>query len=111
MNKKHLNITILTCAGTIAILLNTGLVRAIDAETDFGSYPDFTSFANAVMSWGMPVIGSLAVLMFIWAGFLYMTSKGDQANITAAKDIITATIVGLVLLFTAGIIMTRVIGM
>lgn len=111
MYKKTLKFTILAVTGAIALIQNTGLAKALEAQTDFGTFKSFGEFANEVFRWGMPTIGSLAVLMFIYAGFLYMTSKGDQANITTAKDIITATIIGLVVLFTAGILMKNVIGM
>jgi hypothetical protein len=48
--------------------------------------------------------------MLIWAGYLYMTSQGNQDNITSAKDIITGVVLGLLLLFTAEILLKNVIG-
>lgn len=110
MFKKTLQLTLLSIAGTVTLIQNTGLAKALSAQTPFGEFQSFGEFINGLFKWGMPTIASIAVLMFIWAGFLYMTSKGDQANITAAKDIMTATIIGLVLLFTAGVLLTGVIG-
>ena len=109
MYKKTLQFTLLSLASITILIQNTGLAKALTAQTPFGSFPDFNSFVNYLLGWGQPVIASIAVLMFIWAGFLYMTSKGDQANITTAKDIITGTILGLVLLFTAGVLL-KIIG-
>jgi hypothetical protein len=111
MYKKILQFTLLSIITSATIIQSTATTKAFTAQTPFGSFPNFGEFVQGLLDWGQPAIASLAVLMFIWAGFLYMTSKGDQANITVAKDIMTATIVGLVLLFTAGVLLKGVVGM
>ena len=47
------------------------------------------------------LVGSLAVIMIIWAGISYTTSAGDAAKVTRAKNTLTYSIVGLVVAFIA----------
>lgn len=47
------------------------------------------------------IIGAVAVVMLIWGGIRYVTSAGNASSVTAAKNIITYSIVGLVVAFLA----------
>lgn len=47
------------------------------------------------------VIGALAVLMLVIAGFRYIISGGNPQNMTRAREAIIYTVVGVVLLFAA----------
>lgn len=110
MSKKTLKF--ISGLSIISFILSPQFANAqsVTAQTDLGTFGTFGAFLSAFFVWGIPITGSLAILMFIYAGFLYMTSKGDQANITSAKDIITGVVLGLVLLFTAEILLRNVIG-
>lgn len=105
--KKHLLkiIAILTVFSP-----NIALAQTAPVQTDIGSANNIGEYVSLFLTWSYPVIGSLAVLMFIWAGYLYMTSQGNQENISTAKEIITATILGLLLLFTARLLLSDIIG-
>ncbi len=56
----------------------------------------------------IPVAGLIGFLFFLWAGFEFLTSKGDPKMLQAAKQRLTYTIVGLVFIFSAYLI-TRLI--
>jgi hypothetical protein len=47
------------------------------------------------------VVGIVAVIMVIWGGFKYITSGGDQGNVTSAKQTIMYAIIGLVIVALA----------
>lgn len=47
------------------------------------------------------IVGSLAVIMFIVAGILYLTSAGDSGRMTKAKTALTYAVVGLVIALMA----------
>ncbi len=78
-------------------------------NTEFGWVCDITDYINKILGWIVGFIGSLAVLMIIYAGYIYMTSQGNPERIGVAKEIIIGVITGVVLLFTIGIIL-RTIG-
>lgn len=55
------------------------------------------------------IIGSIAVIMIIFSGFLYLTSMGDPSNVKKAKDTLLYSIVGLVVALLAGAIVNFVL--
>lgn len=52
---------------------------------------------------------SLFVLMVIYAGFIYITSQGDSAKLTAAKDRITGAILGYIILVLAAALLNYIV--
>jgi len=56
------------------------------------------------------IVGSLALLMFIYGGFLWITSAGADEKITQGKKILIWSVMGLVLIFFSYMIITFVIG-
>lgn len=49
----------------------------------------------------MGVVGSLALLMFVYGGLTWMTSSGNQTQVKKGKDILIWSAVGLVVIFGA----------
>jgi hypothetical protein len=56
------------------------------------------------------IAGIVAVIVIIIAGFSYVTSGGQSANVTKAKDTILYAVVGLVVIILAFVITQFVIG-
>lgn len=52
-----------------------------------------------VVQFLLSVVGLWALLNFIYAGFLYMTSGGNDKQISKAKTVMVGTLIGVVLLF------------
>lgn len=96
-------------AVTITLVPSLALAQT-SIGTDFGQANNIGAFMILVIPWAEGIIASVAVLALIYAGYLYMTSQGEQENITTAKDIITGVILGIILLFTAQILLHNVIG-
>lgn len=47
------------------------------------------------------LLGIVAVVLILYAGFLWMTAAGNDEKITQAKKIMQAGIIGLVIIFSA----------
>ncbi len=47
------------------------------------------------------VVGSIALLMFVYGGITWMTSAGSQEKIKKGRDIIVWSAIGLVIIFSA----------
>jgi TRAP-type C4-dicarboxylate transport system permease small subunit len=86
------------------------LAQAVNVTTDLGSTTNFSEFLTQFFAWALPITSATAVLVLIYAGYLYMTSQGNQENITTAKELITGVVLGILLLFTARILLRNVIG-
>ena len=54
-------------------------------------------------------LGVIAILLMLWGGFRWMTAAGNEEKISEAKKIISAGIIGLVIIFISYAIATFVI--
>ncbi|MEI6039894.1 MAG: pilin [Candidatus Berkelbacteria bacterium] len=79
-------------------------------DTDFGRVNNIGDYISKFFVWGLPILSGLAIAIFMYAGYLYMTSQGNQENITTAKDLMMGVVLGLLLLYTAQALLTNVIG-
>jgi hypothetical protein len=52
---------------------------------------------NAVLS----VLGIVFVALLVYAGFLWMTAAGNEAQIDKAKKIMTASVIGLIIILAS----------
>lgn len=58
----------------------------------------------------MPVGGVVAVVMIMWAGFLYVTAGGDPGQITKAHEALKWAVIGAAILLGAWVISTAIQG-
>ena len=54
-------------------------------------------------------LGIIAILIILYGGFLWMTAAGNEEKVDQAKKIITAGIIGLIIIFVSFAIATFVI--
>ena len=57
---------------------------------------DITTLILKVINYAIIIIGVLGVLIFIYAGFLYLTASGDQEKLERAKNTLLYAVVGIV---------------
>lgn len=62
-----------------------------------------------LLRWGAGIAGGIAILLIIYAGYLIMTSAGNPQRVQAGKELLTAAIMGLILLLF-GVFILQVIG-
>ena len=81
-------------------------IPGLDLENSVSSNPEghivtnmIGLYVNAVFSYAIILAALVGVLMFVIAGFQYMTAGGSQKNVTKAKERMRNTTVGIVLLF------------
>jgi len=88
--------------------LNTGLDAACGTSScNRGTTVNslFANIANAMIF----IIGALSVIMIIFGGIRYVISRGDSAQITAAKNTLIYAVGGLVVAIAAFAIVKFVI--
>lgn len=57
------------------------------------------------------VVGSLALVMFIYGGFIWMTSSGSSEQVKKGRDILMWAVIGLVIIFSAyGLVRFVIVG-
>lgn len=99
-----------TTAGTIAVPTGPGITNAgagvnplfqFTIPSDplkYAAYNPATVIAK-VISVLLSILGTIALLMFIYAGFSWMTAMGNDARVKKAKDIMLSSTIGLVIIF------------
>jgi len=58
-------------------------------------------FIGKVINGVLGVVGSLALVMFIYGGLTWMTSAGGAEKVKKGKDILIWAVIGLVIIFSA----------
>ena len=58
----------------------------------------FQTYVDAIYKFSLIAGGALCVIMMIFAGYKYMTSRGESGALNEAKDIIVSTLMGAALL-------------
>lgn len=67
-----------------------------DSAVCSGSDDDVGSFVTRLVNFLLWVVGLLAVVMIIFGGVKYITSAGDTAKVTSAKNTILYSVIGLI---------------
>lgn len=57
---------------------------------------------NKIATWFLTIVVAIAVIMFVYAGFLYLTSGGDDEKIKSAKNYLLYGIIGVAVALLAG---------
>ncbi len=111
INQKRQALMVFLFAGLMLCSDQTVKAQQIVVGTDLGgNLHNFGEFMNQVLEWGIPALGAVAVIVLTYAGYLYMTSQGNQENIGTAKELIMGVVLGLLLLFCAEILVKNIIG-
>lgn len=70
---------------------------------------DFQSALSSVINIISIIVGVVAVIMIIFGGFRYITSGGDSAKVTSAKNTILYGLIGLIIVAVAQLIVKFVL--
>lgn len=79
---------------------------------EIGDYSlnDILGIAIGASRWILGIVGSLALLMFIYGGFTFLISAGSSEKISEARKIIVAAVIGLIIIFASYLIIQFVLG-
>ncbi len=92
----------LTVSAT-ALLLPMYAHAAVTLTNPLGEV-DVRIIIATIVKAAISVSGSIAFLMIIYGGFLWMTSHGNDAQVKKGKDVLTWTILGIALIASAYVI-------
>ncbi len=87
-------------------------VKAVELINPLGSGPEATDprlligrLIQAILS----VVGSIALLMFVYGGVLWITSMGESARIDKGKKILVWAVLGLAMIAASYVVVNAVI--
>jgi len=76
--------------------------EAIVLPNPLGHHNSINEIIARVISIVLGMVGSIAMILFVYGGFLWMTAAGNQERVTKGKQIFMWAIIGLAAIFTAG---------
>ena len=68
------------------------------------SLDDMLQFGVNIANWILGVVGSVALLFFIYGGFTLIFSGGNETTVKKGKQILIDAVIGLVVVFTSFLI-------
>lgn len=83
-----------------AIDLGGDLAAGAAKQAGFDAGTNETTLSQnigAVINIALSFVGTIFLILTVYAGFLWMTARGDQGKIEKAQDIIKAAIIGLII--------------
>ena len=83
---------------------------AEDIEGNLRNAGNVGNYITLLYKWVLGTGSAVAILIVIYAGYLYATSQGNPDSIKTAKDLIIGVLVGLALIILAGVILNNVVG-
>lgn len=101
--KKITLLTILSCVFLPSALLaqDYGL-RSTAQNAGLTQYGDSVpTLVGTVIGSALSIIGVIFFILAVYAGFLWMTARGDSDQVSKAKDTLTAAIIGLIIVLGA----------
>lgn len=72
-------------------------------------WPHFLNLINRIMKYLIFISASIGVLMFAYAGFLYLTAFGEMGKVEQAHKIFSTTITGIVIIMIAWLIVATIL--
>lgn len=106
----------LTCLSILAIalpLVASAQFGVNEVEKGLGNVLPTTEpreTAARLINIALGFLGLIAVVIVLYGGFMWMTAAGNEEKITKAKQILTAGVIGLIIIIMAWAIAKYVIG-
>ena len=97
-------VTALTLSIAAFTLSALPALATLETGIDYGTYTglgtkDLREGVMRVITVLLGFLGIIAIIIILWGGFRWMTSAGSEEKVAEAKKILTAGIIGLVIIF------------
>jgi hypothetical protein len=85
----------------------------IQGNTRLGGYDDIANegpiiTASRVINFLLLLLGTIALCLTVYAGYLWIWSRGNEEDITKAKDILAGSVIGILLILSSYAIMNYI---
>ena len=88
------------------MLVSPSIVFGQDIGLEYGretglANRDVRSVVVSIINVSLSLLGTVSVCLILYAGFKWMTSMGNDSEIESAKKILTASVIGLLVILSA----------
>jgi hypothetical protein len=92
---------------TSSPIINTSSPKYATGNYDLN---DMTQLFITASNWILGIVGSLTLVMFIYGGLLFLTSSGSSEQVSKAKGVLMAAVIGLIIVFSSYLIIKFALG-
>lgn len=78
-------------------------------DSKYDSFADLNQLVIDGISFFIGISSLVAVILLVYAGYMYIMSAGDSEKVSKATKIITNTIIGLIIIWISGLIIRFVL--
>jgi len=101
--KKFVTTLILTC---FVFALTVVPALALDTGLNYGTYTglgtkDIREGVMSIVNILLGFLGIIAIIIILYGGFVWLTAAGNEEKVSQAKKVITAGIIGLIIIFVS----------
>jgi hypothetical protein len=75
-------------------------LRGLGARAGF-SQQDLPTVAGTVISTALTLVGLIFLILMVYAGYLWMTARGDEGQVEKALGIVKTCVIGLIVVMSA----------
>ena len=76
-------------------------VATVKLDNPLGSTTDIPSLIGKIITAILGIVGSLALVMFIYGGIMWMTASGNEQKVTKGRETLLWAALGLVVIFSS----------
>ena len=107
MHQRYRSLALFLLVLTVASLPQ--FTHAVELVNPLGDVVDPREFIGNVIKGMMSIIGSISLFMFVYGGFLWVTSLGEEKRVDRGKKIMTWAVMGLAVIASAYVIVNAII--
>lgn len=105
-----LTLVFVVCLPVLALTVSETGLEATAGEAELPE-ADFTVVIGRIIGAAFSLLGIIFLLLLLYGGFLWMTSRGNDEIVKKAKDLITSAVIGLIIVIAGYAISTFVISL
>ena len=106
--------TLITTLAVVMFAMTVMPALALETGLNYGTFTglgtrDLREGVMSIVTILLGFLGIIAILLILWGGFVWMTAGGNEDKVGQAKKIISAGIIGLIIIFISFALATFVI--
>lgn len=82
----------------------TGNLGEVVKGTDLARKSDLPLYIAGIIQTILSILGVIFLLLVIYAGFQWMTSRGETGKVASAKNLLREAVIGLIIILAANVI-------
>lgn len=94
----------------VPLTVNAGILSASCIEDGSCDLDEGFQVFVDLAQWGLGILGSMALLFFIYGGLIWLTSGGNTTKIDKGRKVMINTLIGIIIVFTAYLSVNFILG-